>query len=45
MDLLNSPDNKEILLAIALGYGDKSSPVNNFKSSRENLSEILRWYE
>jgi len=44
-DVLNIPDNKEILLAIALGYGDKSSPVNNFKSSRENLSEILRWYE
>ncbi|MBN2403538.1 MAG: nitroreductase [Spirochaetes bacterium] len=42
---LNIPQEKEILLGIALGYADENSPVNNFKTQREELSEILSWYE
>lgn len=44
-DVLSIPDEKEILLTIALGYGDEDSPVNDFKTDREELSEILTWYE
>lgn len=44
-DLLDIPEEREILLAIAMGYPDTESPVNRIKTSREDLSEILSWYE
>ena len=44
-DLLDIPEDREILLAIAMGYPDKESPVNRIKTGREDLSEILSWYE
>lgn len=44
-DVLHISDEKEILLAIALGYADENAPINNFKTEREPLSEILSWYE
>jgi nitroreductase len=44
-DVLSIPENKEIVLGIALGYADGSSPVNNFKTPRADQSEILSWYE
>ncbi len=42
---LNIPDNLEILLAIAMGHPDRESSVNEVKTGREDLSEILSWYE
>ena len=42
---LDIPENMEILLAVAMGYPDKESPVNRIKTGREDLSEILSWYE
>ena len=44
-DALNIPDNKEIVLAIALGYADPQSPINRFKTERENLDAFRFWYE
>ena len=44
-DVLNIPEEKEILLGIALGYADEASPINTFKTDREPLPEILTWYE
>jgi nitroreductase len=44
-DVLSIPENKEIMLGIALGYADKESPLNNFTTDRVNLDEILFWYE
>ena len=44
-DLLDIPEEREILLAIAMGYPDTESPVNGVKTDREDLSEILTWYE
>jgi nitroreductase len=44
-DLMNISPEKKILLGIALGYADTSSPVNNVKTSREQLTAILTWYE
>jgi len=43
--ILGIPENKEIVLGIALGYADESSPVNKFKIGRADQSEILSWYE
>ena len=44
-DVLSIPENKEIVLGIAIGYADESSPVNNFKTGRADQTEILNWYE
>jgi nitroreductase len=44
-DVLNIPKEKEILLAIALGYADEASPLNRYKTEREPLEEIRSWYE
>ena len=44
-DALGISEDKEVLLAVALGYADESSPVNSIKTDRVALSEILTWYE
>ncbi len=43
-DQLNIPEAKEVILGVALGYPDWESPVNRFKSSRENFPNITRWF-
>ena len=43
-DVLNISEEKEVLLAISLGYEDKTAPENDFKTDREPLKEILTWY-
>jgi nitroreductase len=44
-EMLNVSENKEILLGIALGYADETSPVNAFRTGRADLDEIVSWYE
>ena len=44
-EVLSIPSEKEIVLAIALGYQDEGSPVNHFKTGREALAKIRSWYE
>jgi nitroreductase len=44
-ETLDIPPSKEVILGIALGYADRQSPINQFKTGRENLDEIRRWYE
>ena len=44
-DALDIPDSKEIVLGIALGYADTRSPINRFKTDRENLDAFRFWYE
>ncbi|MCA1795070.1 MAG: nitroreductase [Desulfobacteraceae bacterium] len=44
-DVLNISAEKEVLLAISLGYADENAPENNCKPDREPVSEILTWYE
>jgi len=44
-EVLDIPPEKEILLGIALGYADQNAPVNDFRTPREELGEIRRWYE
>jgi len=43
-EVLNIPSDKEILLGIALGYADETSPANAFRTGRADLKEIVRWY-
>jgi len=42
-DLLNIPENKNVIIGIALGYPDWENPVSRYKSPRENLDKLVRW--
>ncbi|NWF92937.1 MAG: nitroreductase [Syntrophaceae bacterium] len=42
-DLLNIPDNKRVVIGLALGHPDWESPINRFKSDREDLDNMVRW--
>lgn len=44
-DALNIPENKVVVIASALGYPDLKSPINRFKSQRDDLEMFARWIE
>lgn len=44
-DLLSIPENKNLVVGAALGYPDWDSPINRFKSYREDLDRMARWVE
>jgi nitroreductase len=44
-DLLNIPENKNVVIGLALGYPDWESPINRFKSQRDDLEKMVRWIE
>ena len=44
-DLLNIPENKIVVIGIGLGFPDSESPINRFKSPREELSKMVRWID
>jgi len=44
-DLLNIPENKTVVIGVALGYPDRDVPINRFKSTRDDLSRFVRWIE
>jgi nitroreductase len=39
------PDDKKIVVGIALGFPDPSFPLNNFERSRAKLDEFVHWME
>lgn len=44
-DLLNIPENKNVVIGVALGYPDWNSPINRFKSPRDELNKFIRWID
>jgi nitroreductase len=44
-DLLNIPENKNVVIGVALGYPDWDVPINRFKSQRDHLDKLVRWIE
>jgi nitroreductase len=44
-DLLNIPETKSIVIGVALGHPDRESPINEFKSPREDFHRLVRWIE
>jgi nitroreductase len=44
-DLLNIPENKNVVIGVALGYPDSNIPINRFKSQRDNLEKFIRWID
>lgn len=41
---LGIPETISLVLAISIGYPDPEAPVNQYLSSRKDLSEFVRWY-
>jgi nitroreductase len=44
-DLLNIPEEKNVVIGVALGYPDWEVPVNRFKTQRDELEKFVRWIE
>jgi nitroreductase len=44
-EVLNIPENKNVVIGAALGYPDPDVPINRFKSQRDDLETFVRWIE
>lgn len=44
-EILNIPDNKDVVIGIALGHADPESPINQFKSPRDSLDNFATWID
>ena len=42
--ILGLPENKKMLIGIALGYPDDQQPGARFRSTREPLESLVKWY-
>jgi nitroreductase len=42
-DLLNIPENKNVVIGVALGHPDWNIPINRFKSQRDHFEKFVRW--
>jgi nitroreductase len=38
------PESKLVVLGIAIGYPDEADPINGFRSEREPLASMTKWY-
>ncbi len=41
---LGIADSKLIVLGIAIGYPDEEDPINQFRTERETLDSVAKWY-
>ncbi len=41
---LNIPEEKEVVIGVALGYADESSPLFQFTTPRDTLENYVRWF-
>jgi nitroreductase len=44
-ELLDIPDNKDVVIGIALGYSDAENPVNQFKTPRDSIDAFVKWID
>jgi nitroreductase len=42
-ELLNIAENKRVVIGVALGYADRENPMSQFRSSRADINELVRW--
>ena len=40
---VNIPENKRIVLGLAVGFPDPEASLNHFRSSREDIKKMIRW--
>jgi nitroreductase len=41
---LGVPESKLFVIGIAIGYPDDKDPINGFRSERESLESVAKWY-
>lgn len=44
-EMLDIPDNKDVVIGVALGHPDLDSPVNRFKTPREGVDSFVKWID
>jgi len=44
-EVLSIPENKDVVIGIALGYPDLDSPANEFKTPRDTLDSFVSWFD
>jgi nitroreductase len=42
--MLGIPESKLVLVGIAIGYPDWDNPINGFRSDREAVDSVVKWY-
>jgi len=42
---LDIPDNKDVVIGLAMGHPDFNNPVNGFKTPREGIDSFVRWID
>ena len=42
---LDIPDNKDVVIGLAMGHPDFENPVNGFKTPREGIESFARWID
>lgn len=42
-ELLDLPENKKVVIGIALGYPDPDSPAAGFRSARDDIESFVKW--
>jgi len=43
-DQLNIPEDKRVVIGVAMGYADESSPLAHFSTPRDSLESYVRWF-
>jgi len=44
-ELLDIPENKDVVIGIAIGYPDWTNPINEFKTPRDGIDSFVRWID
>lgn len=44
-ELLDIPEEEEVLVGLSLGYGNPDAPVNNLYADRAGLDEVAKFYD
>jgi len=44
-EFLGIPNTKSLVIGISLGYPDTESKINQYQSSRVNISDFVKWYD
>jgi len=44
-EMLDIPDNEEVLVGMSLGYGDPAANVNNLYADRASLEDVAKFYD
>jgi nitroreductase len=44
-ELFSIPDNKLLVIGLALGWPDHDAPVNNFERRRGSIEDFVKWID